>query len=206
MTAASRRIRILYAGNIGEGQGLHDILPALAARMAAHLDFRIIGDGGRRQQLAAVLASNGVRNVELLPPVNRAALVAEYRDADVLFLHLNDYRAFERLLPSKVFEYAASGKPIWAGVAGYAATFIRQHVENAAVFPPCDVVAAEREFGALTLDVRPRRSFVARFARSVISRAMAAEIVREIQAHTGVVNKRVAVSGSPGGTDNTKKV
>jgi len=32
-------------------------------------------------------------------------------DADVLFLHLNAYKAFEKVLPSKIFEYAATGRP-----------------------------------------------------------------------------------------------
>ena len=44
---------------------------------------------------------------------------------DVLFLHLNDYSAFRKVIPSKIFEYAATGKPIVAGVSGYAAEFLR---------------------------------------------------------------------------------
>jgi len=55
-----------------------------------------------------------------------------------LFLHLNAHAAFEKVLPSKIFEYA-HGKPIWAGVAGHAARFIASEVPNAAVFAPCNV-------------------------------------------------------------------
>ena len=170
-------LTILYAGNIGEGQGLNLVLPELAVRLRGRARFRVIGDGGRRAALEAALAAHGVSDVEILPPVARDRLVQEYAAADVLFLHLNDYKAFERLLPSKIFEYAATGKPVWAGVGGYAAHFLREKVENAAVFAPCDVDAAEAAFHELRLTHTPRRAFVERFSRATISAAMATEII-----------------------------
>ena len=112
---------VVYAGNIGDGQGLHVILPQLARRLGRRVHFRVIGDGGRRELLAQRLARAGVDNVDIMAPPPRPALLAAYSNADILFLHLNAHAAFEKVLPSKIFEYAATGKPIWAGVAGYAA-------------------------------------------------------------------------------------
>ena len=169
-------ITVVYAGNMGEGQGLHLIVPALAASLAGRARFRLIGDGGRRAQLAAALSAAGVTNVEILPPMSRADLLAQYQAADVLFLHLNAYDAFTRVLPSKVFEYAALGKPIWAGVAGFAADFIRREVSNAAVFPPCDAAAALRALDTLSLESTPREDFVRQYARRDIMHRMAADI------------------------------
>jgi glycosyltransferase involved in cell wall biosynthesis len=170
-------VTVLYAGNLGEGQGLHAILPGLARRLEGRVRFRVVGDGGRRRALEDALASAGVTNVELLPPVARRELIAMYREADVLFLHLNDHDAFKRVLPSKIFEYAALGKPVWAGVSGYAAEFIDAEVSNAAVFRPCDVEDAVCSFERLTIGDTRRTSFVARFSRAAISRAMAAEVL-----------------------------
>ena len=45
------------------------------------------------------------------------------------------------MLPSKIFEYAATGKPILAGVSGYAAEFLNDQVEGVEIFSPCDVKA-----------------------------------------------------------------
>ena len=98
---------MLYAGNIGEGQGLHKILPALAKKMKKHINYKVIGDGGRKEALLQALAEEGVTNVELLPPINRDHLIEAYQAANVLFLHLNDYDAFKKVLPSKLFEYAS---------------------------------------------------------------------------------------------------
>ena len=169
-------ITVVYAGNMGEGQGLHLIVPAIAASLAGRARFRLIGDGGRRAELADAVSAAGVTNVAMLPPMSRADLIAEYQAADVLFLHLNAYDAFTRVLPSKVFEYAALGKPIWAGVAGFAADFIRREVSNAAVFPPCDAGAALRALDTLALESTPREDFVRRYARRDIMRRMAEDI------------------------------
>lgn len=170
-------VTVVYAGNLGEGQGLHTILPKLARRLEGRVKFRIIGDGGRRGALVEAVQNAGVTNVEFIAPMMRGPLIAAYQDADVLFLHLNDYEAFKKVLPSKIFEYAATRKPIWAGVAGYAASFLRTEVPNAAVFPPGDVEAAVRAFGELALTETPRTSFLERFPRSKISREMAEHIV-----------------------------
>ena len=168
---------VLYAGNLGEGQGLHAIFPGLARAMQGQVKFTIIGDGGRKSQLKKVLDEAGTENVSLLDPVNRAALVQAYREADVLFLHLNDYDAFRKVLPSKLFEYAAVGKPVWAGVAGYAAEFIETEIDNAAVFPPCDIAAAVKAFSALKMQSTPRTDFVRKYARRNIMQALAEDIV-----------------------------
>jgi glycosyltransferase involved in cell wall biosynthesis len=168
---------VLYAGNLGEGQGMHAILPGLARAMRGQARFTIIGDGGRKPQLKKALEEVGADNVDLLDPVNRTALLQAYREADVLFLHLNDYDAFRKVLPSKLFEYAAVGKPIWAGVAGYAAEFIEQEIDNAGVFPPCDVAAAVKAFSTLKMQPTPRTDFVRKYARRNIMRSLAQDIV-----------------------------
>ena len=170
--------QVLYAGNIGEGQGLHAVIPALAAALQGRATFTIIGDGGRRAVLEGRIGDLGLQNVQLLPPRNREQLIAAYRAADVLFLHLNDFDAFRKVLPSKIFEYAATGKPIWAGVAGYAAEFLAEHVSNATVFAPCDVATAARQFDTLDLRWQPRSSFVRQFSRDTLSEALAADLLR----------------------------
>jgi glycosyltransferase involved in cell wall biosynthesis len=170
-------VTVLYAGNIGEGQGLHQILPPLAAALQGRVRFVVIGDGARRQALAQALQRAGVANVELRSPMPRDQLIRAYHEADVLLLHLGRQAAFERVLPSKVFEYAALGKPLLAGVAGYAARFIREQIDNAAVFAPCDTAAAVRAFESLELADRPRPEFVAKYARTQISAALADDVL-----------------------------
>ena len=130
---------ILYAGNIGSGQGLELVLPEIAKKLGNDYIFKVIGDGSKRKLLEERVASMNIENIKLLPPINREELVQHYIDADILFLHLNDLPAFKRVLPSKIFEYAAIGKPIVAGLSGYSAKFIQSNIEHALLFTPGNV-------------------------------------------------------------------
>jgi glycosyltransferase involved in cell wall biosynthesis len=172
----NKRLKILYAGNIGEGQALHRIVPQLASVVSTRADFCVIGDGGRRRELERAIAECGATNVTLSAPVNRSRLLELYEESDVLFLHLGAVPAFEKVLPSKIFEYAALGKPILAGVGGSAARFLEQEVENSAVFAPGDVDGAVRALAGLQIADRHRTEFIEKFSRRRISEAMAAEI------------------------------
>jgi len=173
----SSTLKVVYAGNMGEGQGLHLIIPGLAKIFSGRLTFKLIGDGGRKQQLVDALAAAGATNVEIFSPVKRSELIRIYQSADILFLHLNDYDAFRKVLPSKIFEYGALGKPIWAGVAGYAAEFIKENLINAAVFMPCNLDDAVKSFDCLDMITHPRKDFVEKFARVNIMKKMASDIL-----------------------------
>lgn len=168
---------IIYAGNIGEGQGLDSILPELALRLDGRANFTVVGDGGARQRLQERCKELGAK-VKFLGPVPRSELLELYQAADVLFLHLNDLAAFRRVLPSKLFEYAASGCPVLAGVGGYAAEFIKEYVIGANIFPPCNVEAAAEAFEALELKNYDRRDFIQRFARATIMKRMAEDVIQ----------------------------
>ena len=177
ISSIDKVLTVVYAGNMGEGQGLHSIIPELGRRFYGRLQFKLIGDGGRKRQLISAVAASGLDNVEILPPIRRDELIKIYQDADILFLHLNDYDAFKKVLPSKLFEYGALGKPIWAGVAGYAADFIRENISNSAVFYPCNADDAVKSFESLEMVTQPRRTFVERFARSNIMQKMAEDVI-----------------------------
>ena len=130
---------IIYAGNIGEGQGLEKIIPQAAQKLGNNFTFLIYGDGGRKKKLLKVIDDLNLKNVILKDPVSRFELKSIYNSADYLFLHLNDRPAFKKVLPSKIFELATYTKTIIAGVSGYSADFIKREVPNSYVFNPCDV-------------------------------------------------------------------
>lgn len=165
---------VLYAGNIGEGQGLHHIIPNLAKRLEGKAFIKVIGAGGRLCQLKRAVSD--IDNVEICAPIAREELLQEYSNADILFLHLNDYPAFEKVLPSKIFEYAATGKPILAGVSGYSAQFLKENVSNVGVFYPTNDERALEAFNQLDLRTIERVEFNRKFSRTSIMSDMAQDI------------------------------
>ena len=169
---------IVYAGNIGEGQGLHRIIPQAAKLLGDTFQFLIIGDGGTKKILQAEIIRLGISNVILKNPVNRNELQQIYSNADYLFLHLNDYPAFRKVLPSKIFELATFNKTILAGVSGYSAQFMKDEIKNSFVFNPCDFKSLVDFLlyyeSPLAID---RSEFVQKFKRTNINNKMASSIL-----------------------------
>jgi hypothetical protein len=97
-------------------------------------------------------------------------------------MHLNDYEAFRKVLPSKIFEYAATGKPILAGVSGFAAEFTEKYVENAAVFQPCDAESMVSSLGSLDLSMRNRADFKEQFSSTNIMENLAGDVLSLLSA------------------------
>jgi len=172
---------IVYAGNLGEGQGLNKIVPQTAKLLGNKFEFLIIGDGGTKRLLQTEIEKIGINNVILKNPISRKELQKVYSTADYLFLHLNDYPAFRKVLPSKIFELATFKKPILAGVSGFSAQFIKDEINSSFVFNPCDYRALANHLlnpeENLNID---RSDFIQKFKRSIINEKMATSILNYI--------------------------
>jgi UDP-N-acetylglucosamine:LPS N-acetylglucosamine transferase len=178
----SREIRskklVVYAGNIGEGQGLHKIIPEAAILLTNDFQFLIIGDGGAKKLLLSEIERLGVTNVVLENPISRKELEKVYNNADYLFLHLNDYSAFKKVLPSKIFELATFNKPILAGVSGFSAQFIKREVPHSIVFEPCNVAFLVSYLVNHKVEENiNREEFIRKFTRKRINSEMAESIL-----------------------------
>jgi hypothetical protein len=69
------------------------------------------------------------------------------------------------------------GKPIWAGVNGYAAEFLNNEVDNVAVFDPGNASHAQKVLYGLTMGLTNRDSFIEKYSRINIMAKMAADLV-----------------------------
>ncbi|MEA5402354.1 glycosyltransferase family 4 protein [Arcicella sp. DC2W] len=180
---------ITYAGNIGNGQGLEKIIPATAKALEGDYIFNIIGDGNTKTLLAEKLRLLNVKNVNLFKPVSQEKLIEFYQKSDFLFLHLNDAKAFEKVLPSKIFEYGASNKTIIAGVNGFARNFIEKNVANVILFKPCDSENLVRKLENYRSEEVNRSDFIEKFSRKILMDEMAKIILAMI--HSPNIEKNV---------------
>ncbi len=172
-------IKILYAGNIGEGQGLEKILPEAALKLGDRVIFKVIGNGAYKERLIEEKKRLGLKNILISDPVSRNELMKEYSKSDILFLHLNNYKVFEKVIPSKIFEYGATGKPILAGVSGYPKTFISNHLPDVIFFDPTNVMQLIKRVVNFEVNENfiDRTEFLKKFNREKIMGEMAKEII-----------------------------
>src|SRR5690606_6745637 len=129
------------------------------------------------------IEEEGVDNVILRDPMNRSSLIEEYHQADYLFLHLNDYEAFKKVLPSKIFELAMFNKPLLAGVNGYAREFIQENLPDSILFFPGDAEELVTKLKRLEEDTFPqvdRTEFIQKFNRASINEKMAESILKTL--------------------------
>ena len=168
---------LLYAGNVGEGQGLELIIPGLAKTISNDWKIIIIGSGGTIKKLKNEVNKMKLNNVFFFNPVPRTELLFYYKEATCLLLHLNVYPSLDKVLPSKLMEYGATGKPIIAGVSGYCRKFINDELDNVTVFKPGRVVEALDALKNISYDYSDRNRFRERYRRKTIVKKMADDIL-----------------------------
>lgn len=171
---------IVYAGNIGEGQGLHKIVPSAAKALQGKIKFIIIGDGGAKEKLESEIKQLNIDNVEFHPPIKRNELIEVYKNADFLFAHLNDFSAFEKVLPSKLFELATFPKPLIAGLSGFAGQFVKDNIDNSILFDPCNVESLVKQLENYNYKQVKRTAFMQNFRREAVNRKMVESILKYI--------------------------
>ena len=168
-------IKIVYAGNIGFGQGLELIILPLADYYKGEILFQLIGDGNSVGLIQKGISKNNLKNIQLIPPVNRDILLDYYNDADMFLLHLNDIPSLIKVLPSKIFDYGSFDKPMLAGVQGVAYSFIKEHLPSAHLFNPGDYKAVITILDKILdggLPLIENSHFIGRFSRKNIMNSM----------------------------------
>jgi glycosyltransferase involved in cell wall biosynthesis len=136
----------MYAGNVGELQGLDPLIRAFTKAPDAQLV--VLGDGVARQRLQSMVAESGATNIGFRGPVPSEKVNAFIRASDVQIVSLQDTPLLRATMPSKTQSSLAHGKPVLAHAAGDLATLIREnHV--GAVSPPGDLDATLAAIGSL---------------------------------------------------------
>ncbi|QDW39784.1 glycosyltransferase family 4 protein [Bradyrhizobium sp. KBS0727] len=122
------KMKILFAGNIGEAQDFPSILTAIEA-LRDRIDVRwiIVGDGRAKAQVVAEVEARGLGDVVSLlgqHPIER--MPSFFRAADALLVSLKAGSVFSMTIPGKVQSYLAAGVPILGMLDGEGARVIEE--------------------------------------------------------------------------------
>ena len=119
------RFNIMFAGNIGEAQGLETVLKAAKLLEGfTRIQFVFIGDGTALPILKRTAEAQLISNVRFLGRFSQEMMPELYALADVLLVHLRDDPLFRITIPHKILGYMGSGKPILAALAGDGADLV----------------------------------------------------------------------------------
>jgi colanic acid biosynthesis glycosyl transferase WcaI len=105
---------VMYAGNMGEKQGLEMVLDAAdMLRGRTEIKFSLIGDGASQERLEQAAKERGLENVRFFPvqPFRRLSLVLAAGD---IHLVVQRREAADLVMPSKLTNILAAGRPCLA--------------------------------------------------------------------------------------------
>ena len=145
----------MYAGNLGELQGLPPLIEAFARNPTASL--ALVGDGVVRERLEALVSDIGAQNIKFMgsQPSDR---IGQYIAAsDVQIVSLRDSNLLRATMPSKVQASMAAGRPILAHASGDVARMVTDSGTGLSCFPGDVEATAEvirKMAGMTTQDLR----------------------------------------------------
>lgn len=116
-----------YIGTHGMAHGLDFIVRTLPHVPSEKIHFLFVGDGAEKQNVRSLAQSIGVANASFLDPVSKDEIGRYISLTDVALVPLRKSDTFKSVIPSKIFEFSAMGKPLLLGVDGQARKIVEQH-------------------------------------------------------------------------------
>ena len=116
---------IVFAGNIGDAQGLDLLIDTAALLKDRNIRWHIVGDGRAKPRLEKLVADKGLSDTVLfMGRVTEAEANGYVKYADCGYLSFKDSKLFDLTIPAKLQTYLACGTPILGAVGGESAEII----------------------------------------------------------------------------------
>jgi len=113
-----------YIGTHGLAHSLDFVMESIAGVEFNNVHFLFIGDGAEKERVKGIALSNNLKNVTFLDPIPKEVIPVYLAMTDASLVPLKKSDTFKTVIPSKIFEACAMGKPIILGVEGQAKEII----------------------------------------------------------------------------------
>ena len=115
-----------YIGTHGLAHSLDFVMESIAGAEFNNVHFLFIGDGAEKEHVKGIAQMNDLKNVTFLDPIPKEEIPGYLSMTDASLVPLKKSDTFKTVIPSKIFEACAMGKPIILGVEGQAKEIIRE--------------------------------------------------------------------------------
>lgn len=132
----SEKIIISYIGCIGLAQNLITLIQAIEQLKAPNIIVNIVGTGNKKDELEAYAKKHQLSNIIFHGQRPWKELEKVYAETSILYAQLT--KDYDSAVPSKLYEYAATGLPIIYGGVGESENFIAK-LENAICIEPDNI-------------------------------------------------------------------
>jgi glycosyltransferase involved in cell wall biosynthesis len=182
-----------YIGTLGMAHGVSTLLEAAnLLRDDPSIGFVLVGAGADRDNLIKMAAALQLPNLVFLDQQPRERILRLWNQVDACIVHLKDQPLFNTVIPSKLLEGMAMGKPVLLGVRGVAKQ-IMEAAECGVSFEPEDAAGCAAALRALARD-RPNSVRLGVRGREYVQREFNRKTIanRYLQALETLVSRRRA--------------
>ena len=142
----SKNINMTYIGNVGIAQEL-EILLNFSKKETNNVSINIIGDGAQLKYLKTQTKIDNIKNINFFGAVPPENVLKFMENADVLFAQIGS--EFSSAVPTKIFEYIASGRRILLGLPNGPAKDIFKDFYGIEIFNTGDIEAFQIAYNKL---------------------------------------------------------
>jgi glycosyltransferase involved in cell wall biosynthesis len=173
------RFLVTFAGTHGIAQALPAVLDA-AHRANGGVQFAFIGEGPVKNELLRSAKERGLENVTFHPQLPLEEVVPFLAASDALLVPLAAEPTFQGFVPSKLFDFMATGRPVILAAAGEAARILEQSGAGLAIEPenPDALARAVKWLAAHPREAQEMGTCGQEFARACLRRVQAERLER----------------------------
>jgi len=128
------RFLVTFAGTHGIAQGLPSVLDA-AERVNGDVHFAFIGEGPVKSALVRSAQDRGLTNVSFHPHLPLEEIAPVLAASDTLLVPLSADKTFAGFVPSKLFDFMATGRPVIVSARGEPASLLERAGAGLAIEP-----------------------------------------------------------------------
>ena len=116
-----------YFGTIGLSHSIDFIVKAMGRLKNENVKLLIAGSGAMKNSIENYINDNNIDNVIVLNTIGKNKLIDYMNLVDIALVPLRKLDTFKEVIPSKIFEAAAMGKPILLGVEGESKKIVEKY-------------------------------------------------------------------------------
>lgn len=126
-----------YIGNYGWAQGLMTVIQAasITREMDCNVAYLFVGGGADEDNLKRTVEEQNLTNVHFVHQQPKERVPDYIQAADICLVPLRDEPVFETVIPSKMFEFMASSRPVVLSAKGQVRKILEEARAGIAVAP-----------------------------------------------------------------------
>jgi len=170
-------LKILFYGQFIPLHGIETIIQAAIRLKNVPIDWMIIGKGQEAHKIRNLLAKHPLPKLTWLPWAEYEKLVEYIHHADVCLGIFGDSGKANRVIPNKVFQIIAAGKPLITRDSSAIREFLHDDMPGIFLVPPADPQALADKIHSLSEKNRPGRD---RFHQGLMNRLKPVAVAKKL--------------------------